>query len=98
MLTYEEAKKIGVNACVEKLGRDFVKKHENGACAGYGDEQDYAFCYVGVNDQPEPPLEKVMVTLYDGPDAKFPYIASCRVDYHDGKVTFLECVLPTAIE
>jgi len=26
MLTFEEAKKIGIRACVDKLGYDFVKK------------------------------------------------------------------------
>ena len=29
MLTYEAAKKMGIDACVEKLGRDFVKMHKD---------------------------------------------------------------------
>ena len=94
MLTYEAAKKVGVDACVEKLGREFVKMHKDTSCAGYGDAEDYAFCYVGVDDRPEPKWNKSEVILDDGPGGKFPYIASCNVWYADGKIEFQDCVLP----
>ena len=42
MLTFEEAKRIGITACVDKLGYDFVKKYEDTACSACGDEGDYA--------------------------------------------------------
>ena len=96
MLTYEAAKKLGINACVEKLGKDFVRLHKDTSCAGYGDADDYAFCYVGVDDRPEPEWNGDEVVLDDNPSSKFPYLASCNVWYADGKIEFLDCVLPTA--
>lgn len=46
MLTYEEARKIGIDACVQKIGEDFVNEHEDNLCAGYGDVEDYAYCFL----------------------------------------------------
>ena len=51
MLTFEEAKKIGIKACADKLGIDFVRKYEDRSCVAYGDEEDHAFCFVGVIPQ-----------------------------------------------
>ena len=31
MLTYEKAKKIGIDACIDKLGREFVMSHKDTA-------------------------------------------------------------------
>ena len=95
MLTYEEAKKVGIKACVEKLGYDFVRKHEKTACTAYGDEEDHAFCFVGVSTDPESPWTGGHLVLDDSPDRKFPFSASCNVAYKDGVITFLECILPT---
>lgn len=96
MLSYEEAKKIGTIACIEKLGRDFVKEHRDSACSAYGDREDHAFCFVGVSTKPDRPWEGGPLILDDSPDAKFPYSASCDVAYEDGSITFLECSLPSA--
>ncbi len=96
MLTYEAEKKLGIDACVEKLGKDFVRLHKDTSCAGYGDADDYAFCYVGVDDRPEPEWDEAEVVLDDNPNSKFPYLASCNVWYDDGKIEFQDCVLPKA--
>ena len=32
MLTYGEARRIGADACIDRLGRDFVKQHRDNAC------------------------------------------------------------------
>ncbi len=96
MLTYAQAKKIGVNACLDKLGRDFVRRYENTSCAGYGEEDEYAFCYAGVDDRTELPEENTDIILDDGKGTKFPYLASCNVWYEDGRIDFLDCVLPEA--
>ena len=95
MLTFEEAKKIGIKACVDKIGFDIVKKYENNACSAYGDEGDHASCFVGVNTEPDTPWTGGPLILDDSPEAKFSFSASCNVAYEDGKVTFLECVLPS---
>lgn len=58
--------KMGIDACVEKLGRDFIKMHKDTSWAGYGDAEDYAFCYVGVDDRPEPNWNNSEIVLDDG--------------------------------
>ncbi len=95
MLTFEEAKKIGIRACVDKLGYDFVKKYNETSCTAYGDEEDHAFCFVGVDTEPVIPWTGGPLILDDSPKARFPYSARCNVAYADGKVTFLECILPS---
>ena len=54
MLTVSEAKKIGRDACIEKIGRAFVEKHKENSVAAYGDFSDegIVFCYIGVSDKP----------------------------------------------
>jgi prepilin-type processing-associated H-X9-DG protein len=94
MLTFEEAKKIGIRACVDKLGYDFVKKYEATACAAYGDEGDHVSCFVGVSTEPDTPWNGGTLILDDSPSSKYPYSASCNVAYADGSVTFLHCVVP----
>lgn len=96
MLTYAQAKKIGVNACLDKLGRDFVKRYESTSCAGYGEEEEFAFCYVGVDDRPDPVYDSTDIILDDRNGSKFPYLVSCNVWYEDGRIDFLDCVLPAA--
>ena len=90
MLTFEEAKKIGIDACVAKLGESFVSKHEDNLCAGYGDVEDYAYCFLGVSDQPE----KLSGELVLDSTSKWPFIAKCNVWYNDGRIEFFDCVLP----
>ena len=85
MLTFEEARKIGLDACAEKLGREFVRKHAKTSSTAYGDAEDYAYCFIGVSDQPSKPYRE---------GDKIPYMASCNVWYDTGKIDFLECILP----
>ena len=94
MLTFNEARIIGIQACVNKLGYDFVRKNEELSCTAYGDEADHAFCFVGVGIEAGSPKADGSIVLDDSPERKFPFSASCNVDYADGTVTFLDCVLP----
>lgn len=95
MLTFEEAKKIGIKACVDKLGYNFVKKYEDTACSAYGDEGDHASCFVGVSTEADTPWIGGPLILDDSPNSKFQYSASCNVAYENGAITFLECILPS---
>ena len=90
MLTYEIACQTGFNACVDKLGRNFVRAHRDSMYSSYGDYGDHVHCYVGVDTAPPPKMGNGLWLTSD----KCPYFANCRVDFLDGKVTFLECVLP----
>lgn len=55
MLTFEEARKIGLDACAEKLGRNFVRKYAGTSSTAYGDAEDHVYCFIGVSDQPRKP-------------------------------------------
>ena len=92
MITIDKAKKIGLNACIDKLGREFVEKYQESSSSAFGDRGDYLYCFLGVNNQPETRNgEGLLLTS----DSQFPYVARCKVDYEDGRVSFLECVIPT---
>ena len=97
MLTFEEAKKIGREACIEKLGRDFYDKYKSGSTFAYGDWQDegVTYCYVGVDDRPMTMqyTGTLMLTNKAAKDS-IPYFASCTVALADGEIEFLECALP----
>lgn len=45
MLTVEVARKIGINACIDKIGRDFVQTHKDFAvyACGGGETENSAF-------------------------------------------------------
>lgn len=99
MLTFNEAKTIGRNACIEKLGKSFYEKYKNSSTTAYGDFSDegIAFCYVGIDDQPM--VAEHTETLILSNKAKknpIPFSASCNVHLQDGTIDFLECKLPLA--
>lgn len=89
MITFEEAKTIGLKACIAKLGREFVKSNKGRASAGYGKRKNAVFCFVGVDPEPS---DKSQGLLLD--HVKFPYRASCTVSLIDGMVEFVEHVVP----
>lgn len=92
MLTVKEAAKIGVNACIDKIGRDFVLANRNYGTSAYGERDGGVFCFVGVDDRPYVPDRSGMLVLDSM--SKFPYRASCNVGLDDGKLEFIECVAP----
>ena len=94
MLTFEKAKEIGLNACIDKLGRDFVERYAESTSSAYGDDgEGNAFCFVGVDDKPNSTYNGTLsLTSKD----EFPYRASCLVSMATGVATFLDCVLPSS--
>ena len=92
MLTYEQATKIGIDACVDRIGRDFVMKYKDTACPCYGDMGEFADCFVGV-DNSEGRYGDGKTFKLTSP-GKWPYSARCTVRYEDGKIEFLECIVP----
>lgn len=96
MLTVEAARRRGVNACIDKLGRDFVLAHRETSSASYAvepDENGDVFCFVGVDDRQYDYSKKREVLVLDG-GTPFPYRASCNVNINNESVVFTECVLP----
>lgn len=95
MLTVEEAKKIGIRACINKIGYDFCKKHADNATSAYGEEDGYVNCFVGVSDFPAPECDITKVEqLILTSGKKWPYVASCNVYLEDGEIEFLEHRVP----
>lgn len=96
MLTAEEAKKIGIRACVDKLGYEFCKKHADNSTSAWGeDEKGIMNCFVGVNTEPAPNydincVEQLVLTS----GRKWTYAARCNVYMDSGKVEFTECRVP----
>ena len=94
MLTVEEAANIGINACIDKIGRDFVLAHRDNGTSAYGENDGSVYCYVGVDDQPWAPPPASRRLVLDN-ETKFPYYASCNVSLTDGVTTFIDYVQPT---
>ena len=94
MLTVEAARKIGIDACIDKIGRDFVRANKDSAVFawGGGEAENSVYCYVGVDDKPIPPNPPGVLILDN--TSKFPYSASCFASRTDGAIKFIECVLP----
>lgn len=91
MLTFEQAKRIGLDACIDRLGRDFFMKYRDASCPGYGDMEDRAYCFMGVDNREVGHDEEKLILTSNNP---FPYIASCTVRYSDGAIEFLQYVTP----
>ena len=92
MLTIKEAARMGINACIDKLGRDFVLANRDNGTSAYGENDGVVFCFVGVDDKPW--VSESPDTIVLDNTSQFPYRASCNVCLTDGAMTFLECVLP----
>lgn len=93
MLDITTAKKIGFEFCVNALGVDFVNAHRETSTFGFGEDDGYVFCFVGVDDVPRL-LPNLAGGLLLDSVSKFPYHASCAVDLEDGEVMTLECIAP----
>jgi len=97
MLTFQEAKVIGRNACIKKIGNEFYEKYRNSTTAAYGNFSDdgVVFCYIGVDDQPieEIPSEPLILSN-EAEKNPIPFFASCNVYLENGEVIFLDCSLP----
>ena len=89
-LDVETARKIGINSCIEKLGRDFVEKHKETSTCAWGESEDGVFCFVGVDDEERSGCDYALVL---DSTSRFPYRASCVVSLENGAVTWREVVV-----
>lgn len=97
MLTFKQARVIGIRACIDKLGRDFYEKNKEKSAFGYGDYSDegVAYCYVGVNDKPfDDTYSGYLLLSEEKKKNAITFSASCLVSLEDGAIEFLECSLP----
>ena len=92
MLSFEEAKRIGLDACIDRLGREFVQRYAESSTSAFGEfDQDKVFCFVGVDDEPHDPGDEKTLVLTK---REFPYRSSCTVTKSSGDIVFLEERLP----
>ena len=98
MLSVKEAKKIGIWACIEKIGLEFCKEHADNSVSAWGKRDGYKVnCFVGVSDEPEPDPNEVFKDGYylrADSECDWPYYAFCDVYRETGEIEFGECVLP----
>ena len=92
MLNVEVARKIGINACIEKLGREFVLANKARATSAFGESENGIYCFVGVDDGSA--FENRDNRLVLDSHSAFPYRASCNVNLSNGKCDFIECIVP----
>lgn len=92
MLTFEQAKKIGLEACAEKIGKEFVREHADATSTAYGEHDGEVYCFIGINISPRKQFDGKTLRLSS--TGKPDYRASCNVSLKDGSTTFIECVLP----
>ncbi len=96
MLTMDDARRNGLNACAEKIGKDFLRTHQENSTMACSEMDDVVVsCFVGVNDQPAQlenidSVTEMVLTSY----RNWPYFASCKVNRTDGTISFTECKLP----
>ena len=88
MITVEEAKRMGIEACVNEIGRDLVLANQDKATMACGVIENSVYCFVGVDMEER--REKSGDLILDS-ISKFTYQASCKVSLTDGDIMF-ECV------
>ncbi|MBQ2902510.1 MAG: hypothetical protein IJA07_03340 [Agathobacter sp.] len=95
MLTFEEAKNIGIRACIDKVGYEFCRAHNDNSTSAYGEVDGKMECFVGVSDEPahEYDIEKVDYLILTS-KKDWPYFAHCDVDMATGEIEFGECRIP----
>lgn len=86
MLSILQAKKIGINACIDKIGRDLCVKYADQSASSYGQNGDVVNCFVGLSTTPFHPenIDKLVLTE----EKEWDYSAECSVDLSSGEIIF----------
>ena len=93
MLTREEAVRIGIDACIEKMGRDYYDECRKAGMISKAEcEHDgMMFCIISICRKPtEEFLKRPRLSLKPLPK----YRVSCDVNMKTGEITFIEVILP----
>ena len=77
---------IGKNACIEKIGKQFVEAHRADACFATQEMEDKLFCFLGID------LHSDERKLCLSNENDWDVYASCYVQ--DGTVNLSDCKLP----
>lgn len=88
MLTEIDARKIGIKACMDKIGYDFCIQNQDKAATAYGKDGINMFCFVGIdnNSNQTPDTDTLTLSSVKG----FSYSASCNVNMENGNIEYLD--------
>lgn len=88
MLTEIDARKIGIKACMDKIGYDFCIQNQDKAATAYGKDGINMFCFVGIDNNPNqtPDTDTLTLSSVKG----FSYSASCNVNMENGNIEYLD--------
>ena len=93
MYTFDEARKVVIRACINKLGIDFVREYANSSSTAYGQDGDTVHCFIGVDNR-QNRFQNPPGTLTLSSDSKFPFRVSCEVSMEKETIEFTECIVP----
>lgn len=86
-MTALEARKIGIRACMDKIGYEFCVANKDNACTSYGENiPGFMFCFVGIDDSG---VESDSNILKLSDIKGFTHSACCNVDMETGEIEFL---------
>ena len=95
MLTADQARHVGIDACIEKIGREFVRDNADRVASVYGEHEGFVYCFVGISKELKRCLESTTPNMLRLTSDNSPlYRASCDVAIKDGSITFIETVVP----
>ena len=81
MLTIDEARRKGIDTCIDMLGRDFVEKHKATSTASWGMLPGAVRCFVGVDTR-----KRAGHLLVLDSTSKWYKCAECKVSLKTGEV------------
>ena len=84
MLTISEARRKGVDACIDLLGRDFVQTWKAQSSAAWGMADDGVFCCVSVDTR-----KRCGNLIMLDSTSKWSHCAECKVSLNTGEITGL---------
>lgn len=97
MLTIDETRQKGLNACIDLLGREFVQQYKHQGCVAWGITENGVYCFVAVGS---PKTQQHMIMLDS--TSKWLRCAECTVSLNTGDVLGLrrrmEAEIPEDVE
>lgn len=86
MMTINQARSIGMQTCVDALGRSFVKQYKDTSVSAFGEDENVLYCFLGVSTNPKEFADSNpdILTLSKN---DWPYSSSCDASLFDGSVS-----------
>lgn len=86
MLSLTQAKSIGMQTCIDSLGRSFVKKYKDTSVTAFGVDENVLYCFLGISTNSQAFVESNSDVLTLSKN-DWDYSSSCNVSLTDGTIT-----------